>query len=79
MVLVQDDHVVEQLSPCAPNPSLRAPVLPRAPECGSPRLDAEILDRIGDPIRENGIVVEDEESWSCFVGKGLTKLLNDPG
>ncbi len=79
MVLVQDDHVIEQLSPCAPNPSLRDPVLPRAPECRSLRLDAKILNRFANLIREDRIVIEDEKSRSRVVGKGLAKLLNDPG
>jgi hypothetical protein len=50
MVLLEDDHVVEQRSPCAADPSLGDSVLPRARECGSPGLAAKILDRIGDPV-----------------------------
>ena len=49
-VLVQDDRVVEQFSACAPDPPLGDAVLPRAPESGSPRLDAKILNRVGDPV-----------------------------
>ncbi len=50
VVLVQNDQVIEQLSPGAPNPSLSDPVLPRAPECSSPRLDPELSDCLIDAI-----------------------------
>ena len=43
------DHMIEQLTPDRPDPALSDPVLPRASICGSNWIDAEVLDRVGDP------------------------------
>jgi hypothetical protein len=48
VVLVQDDHVIQQLSASAADPSLGNPILPRAPKGRSLRLDSKILDRLSD-------------------------------
>ena len=48
VVLVQDDHVIEQLSASTPDPSFGNPILPRASEGRSSRLDSKILDRLCD-------------------------------
>ncbi len=56
---VHHAHVVEQLSPDGSDPALGDPVLP-GPSIGRPfRLDPEIFDRLGDSIREDGVVVMD--------------------
>ena len=56
---VHHDYVVEQLSPDGPDPALGDPVLPGT-SIGRPfRLDPEIFDRLGDSIREDGVVVMD--------------------
>ena len=46
MVLVQDDHVIEQFSPYAPNPSLGDPILPRAANRRSSRLRSDLIDHV---------------------------------
>ena len=50
VVLVQDDHVIQQLSASVADPPLGDPILPRAPEGRSLRLDSKILDRLRDPF-----------------------------
>ncbi len=50
VLLVQDDHVIEQLPASTPNPSLGYPILPRASECRPPRFDSNMLERFGDPV-----------------------------
>ncbi len=50
MPLVQDDHVIQQLSPSAADPPLGNPILPRTPKGLSLRLDSKILDRLSDPF-----------------------------
>ncbi len=49
MLLVQDDHVIQQLPAGAADPSFGDSVLPWTPKGRSPRLDSKILDRLGDP------------------------------
>ncbi len=69
--LVDHDHVVEQLSPDSPDPALRDPVLPGT-SIGRPfRFESEIADRLGDAIREDGVVVVDQETDGVLVGKRL--------
>jgi hypothetical protein len=48
VVLVQDDHVIQQLSASAPDPPLGDSILPRAPKGRSLRRDSKILDRLRD-------------------------------
>jgi hypothetical protein len=48
VVLMQDDHVIEQFSAYATDPPLGNSILPWASECGSPRLDSKALDRVSD-------------------------------
>ncbi len=43
------------------------------------RLDSNILDRFGDPIGEDRIVVVDEEPWRGVIWKRLAELLHDLG
>jgi hypothetical protein len=78
VLLVDHDHVIEQLSPDGPDPALCDPVLPRASIRRSFRLDAEVLDRLGDSIREGPMVVMGQESDGLLVGKRLTELLDRP-
>ncbi len=79
VVLVQDDHVIEQFSACAPDPSLRDSVLPRASECRSLRLNSEMFDRLSDPFLKYGIVIVDEAPWRGVIRERLAELLHEPG
>ncbi len=49
LTLVDHDDMVEQLTADGFDPALSDPVLPRASICGSNWIDAEVLDRVGDP------------------------------
>ena len=69
--LVDHDHVVEQRSPDGPDPTLCDPVLPRRSVGSSLGLDPEIADRLGDAIREDGVVVVDQETDGVLVRKRL--------
>ena len=60
--LVEYDHVIQQLATNAPDPALGRPVLPRTSVSGSLVLDSEVLDRVEDTIREDRVVVVDQES-----------------
>jgi hypothetical protein len=79
MIPVQDDHVIQHLSPRAADPSLGDPILPRTPKGCSLRLDSKILDRLSDPFREYRVTIVDEKSWSRFFGESLAELLYYPG
>ncbi len=50
VVLVQDDHVIQQLSASAADPPLGNPILPWTPKGRSLRLDSKILDQLSDPF-----------------------------
>ena len=52
VVLVQDDHVIQQLPASAANPSLGNPILPWTSKGRSSRGNSNVLDRFGDPFRE---------------------------
>ncbi len=48
VALVHHDHVIQQLSTSAADPSLGNPILPRTPKGRSLRLDSNTLDRLSD-------------------------------
>ncbi len=50
MLLVQDDHVIQQLPAGAADRSFGDSVLPWTPKARSPRLDSNLPDRLGDPF-----------------------------
>src|ERR1035437_1837621 len=79
MPLVQDDHMIEQITATVTNPALGNTVLPRASETGPPGLDTEALHSIDDLLIEVCSAIENQVSRSGIVGTGLTQLLNHPG
>ena len=60
--LVDHDHVIQQFASKGPDPAFRDSVLPRTPVSGPLGLDSELADRLGDAIREDRVVVVDQES-----------------
>ena len=50
MLLVNHNHVIEELSPHSSYPSFCDPVLPWASVGGSRRLDSDTVDCLGDTI-----------------------------
>jgi len=50
VLLVQDDHVVEKLPTSASDPSFGDPILPGTSKRRPPRLDSDLVDRMGDLV-----------------------------
>ncbi len=78
VLLVQYDHVIKQLPAGAADPTFRRSVLPRASIGGPSGFDAKMADRRGDLVREDRIVVVDEESRSGVFRECFAELLDDP-
>ena len=80
MPLVQDEHVIHQVSATAFDPALRDTILPGASERRWDGFDAHVLDRHEHLAIERGVPVpvQDEIPGRRAVGEGLPKLLNDP-
>lgn len=76
--LVHHDPVIESLTPHRSDPSLSDPVLPGTSVGGPPGFDSEMSDGLDDAIREEGVVVVDQEREGVLVGKRLTELLDRP-
>ncbi len=78
MVLLEHDHAVQQLPSNGPDPALGGSVLPRTPIGGPLGLHAELIDGLGDAIREDRVVVVDQEPGLDLTRERLSKLLNRP-
>ena len=78
MPLIGHDHVVEQVSSAATNPSLSNAVLTRTSEAGPFGLYAEAFHRIDHLFIEVRCAVDDQVVRNRVVGKGLTQLLDNP-
>lgn len=78
MALIQYDDMVEQISSTVPNPSFCNAVLPRAPEAGSFRLDAHVLNRAYHFLIEVRSPIEDQILRGRIVGECFAQLLYDP-
>jgi hypothetical protein len=70
--LVQNDHVVEQVSAHAPDPTLGDAVLPRTSEGCSDRQDPVVLHSRNDINVELRITVKDQESVLLVITPGLS-------
>jgi hypothetical protein len=64
MLLVENDHVIQQLPTGAAHPALCCSILPWTFERGALRLDVKILDRFCDLGGEDRVVVEDQVARS---------------
>ncbi len=78
VALVDHDHVVQQLPSNSPDPALSGPVLPRAPIGGPLGFHTEPIDGLGDAIREDRVVVVDQEPGRGLTRERLSKLLDRP-
>ena len=78
MILVRNDHVIEQLSADAADPALGRSVPPRASKRRPLRGHLESLDRHCDCGGEDRVVVVDQMAVTWFVEEGLSELLNHP-
>ena len=61
MALVERNHVVEQLSPAASDPTLCDSVLPRTPEGCPDRLQSEVGDSYTDCLSELTVPIMNQE------------------
>ena len=75
---VQSDHVIQQVTPAALNPTLRNSILPRTPQRSADALDFHRSDRSGDLRPILGVTIEDDEPWSRPKWKRLPQLLDGP-
>jgi hypothetical protein len=78
MVVVEDDHVIEQLSPDASDETLSRSVLPRTSERCAPGADPEGWNGANELMREDRVVVEDQVSMARCVREGISQLLHHP-
>ena len=78
MPLVEDDHMVKQISPTVADEAFGDPVLPRAAEAGPLWFDAEALDRADDLFIEIHTAIKDEIVWRRVIREGLAQLLCYP-
>src|ERR1035437_3419957 len=76
--LIENDHVVEQVSTYAPDPALRHPVLPRTAKGGAHGLSAIVFHRRNDIGTEFRITIEDEKSGWWFETPSFAQLEDDP-
>ena len=79
MPFVEHDDMVEQVTPTTSDPALRDPVLPGASEGGADRNAAHSLNGGGDLWVKFRVAVEDQMPRQRVVGKGVAKLLGNPG
>ena len=71
VILVDHDHVIQQLASHGSDPALRDPVLPGASVCGPLRLASEVPDRPDDAFREDRVVVVDQVTERVLVRERL--------
>src|SRR5664279_766812 len=64
---IENDHVIEQVPPHTPDPSLRNSILPGTAECGPNRVAAYRLNGRDDIDTELCVPIEDQESLRLFA------------
>ncbi len=75
---MEDDDVLQELSPHRSDPSLDYSVLPRTARRRSHGRYAKRLQEFEHRVVEEPVAVEDEEPRRGFVGEGFSELLTDP-
>jgi hypothetical protein len=75
---VQSDHVIQQVTPAALNPTLRNSILPRTPQRSADTLDLHRSDRGGDLRPILGITIKDDKPRRRPKWKRFSQLLDDP-
>ena len=78
MPLIENDHMIEQITTAIAYEALGHAILPRALERSAYRLCAQDFRCPNDFCIEDGVTVMDQIAGSGIVGKGLTQLLNNP-
>ncbi len=75
--LVEDEHVIHQISATAPDPALRDPVLPGTAERRAHGLYKHVLDRRDHLAIKRRVPIQEEIPGRRAVGKRLPQLLTD--
>jgi len=78
MLLIQDDYVIEQVSPAVSNPTFGYAVLPRTPEAGPLRCDAEAFDCFDDFRVEVRASIKNQKLRGRIKRERFAQLLDDP-
>lgn len=76
VTLVENDHMVEQVTSATPHEALCDAVLPWALKAGPFRLNAKTLGRVENFLIEVAAVVEDQIARCRIVRKGFAQLLD---
>jgi hypothetical protein len=79
MSLIQDDHMIEQITAAVTDPALGDTVLPRTSEAGSFWLDAKGLQGVDGFFVEVRVSIKDQVVGRRVLGERLAQLLDDPG
>jgi hypothetical protein len=75
MFRIQRDYVIEQLSTKTPDATLRDPVLPRAADAGSDRLQAAAHQEFANCWAELGITIEENVAVGAGKCESFAELL----
>ena len=79
MLLVQNNHMVEQISAAVANPALGEAVLPWAPKTGPLWLDIETPYRLNHFFVELSTAIKDQVTGRGIVRERFPQLLDHPG
>jgi hypothetical protein len=78
VLLIDHNHVIEELSPHRSNPSFCDPVLPRASVHGSRRLNSDCVYYLADSIREDRVIVCALRRRTVSAGKNPARQIVAP-
>ena len=78
VVVIQPDHVIEQVPAAALDPALRNSVLPRTLDRSANTLDSHRSNRGGNLRAIVGVPIKDKKSGGRLIGKGFPQLLDNP-
>jgi len=78
MMLIEHDHMIQEVASAASNPTLRRTILPRTPERCANWLAPHCANRSDYVLAEFAISVKHQELLSGRIGPRFTHLLNDP-
>ena len=78
VVVIQTDHVIQQVPAAAFDPALRNPVLPRTLDRSPNTLDSHRSNRGGNLRAIFGIPIKDKKPGGRLIGKGFPQLLDNP-
>jgi hypothetical protein len=77
MMFIQDDDVIQQVSPTAAHPAFGDAIPPRASEAGPLGLDTEALHRADDFFVEVGGAIKDQEMQDEIVGRSYVPPISN--